>query len=487
VTVERFFDPDPAWHGLQSVTFAASGTQWTRADLVTAPYFGTEGADTMTGTDADDDMFGLGGDDLLSGGAGNDVLEGGAGDDTLDGGAGDDLYVFGPGDGADVIAASEDADPARFETLEFRGGILPGDVSMQRVGDDLILTVGAGGDRVTVERFFDPDPAWHGLQSVTFAASGTQWTRADLVTAPYFGTEGADTMTGTDADDAMFGLGGDDLLSGGAGNDVLEGGAGDDTLDGGAGDDLYVFGPGDGADVIAAQQDADPSRFETLEFRGGILPGDVSARRVGDDLILTVGAGGDRVTVERFFDPDPAWHGLQSVTFAASGTQWTRADLVTAPYFGTAGADTMTGTDADDAMFGLGGDDLLSGGAGNDVLEGGAGDDTLDGGAGDDLYVFGPGDGADVIAAQQDADPSRFETLEFDGGILPGDVSAQRVGDDLILTVGAGGDRVTVERFFDPDPAWHGLQSVTFAASGTQWTRADLVTAPYFGTEAPTP
>jgi Ca2+-binding RTX toxin-like protein len=221
---------------------------------VTAPYFGTEGADTMTGTDADDAMFGLGGDDLLSGGAGNDVLEGGAGDDTLDGGAGDDLYVFGPGDGADVIAASEDADPARFETLEFRGGILPGDVSAQRVGDDLILTVGAGGDRVTVERFFDPDPAWHGLQSVTFAASGTQWTRADLVTAPYFGTEGADTMTGTDADDAMFGLGGDDLLSGGAGNDVLEGGAGDDTLDGGAGDDLYVFGPGDGADVIAAQR-----------------------------------------------------------------------------------------------------------------------------------------------------------------------------------------------------------------------------------------
>ncbi len=483
VTVERFFDPDPAWHGLQSVTFAASGTQWSRADLVTAPYFGTEGADTMTGTDADDAMFGLGGDDLLSGGAGNDVLEGGAGDDTLDGGAGDDLYVFGPGDGADVIAASEDADPARFETLEFRGGILPGDVSMQRVGDDLILTVGAGGDRVTVERFFDPDPAWHGLQSVTFAASGTQWTRADLVTAPYFGTEGADTMTGTDADDAMFGLGGDDLLSGGAGNDVLEGGAGDDTLDGGAGDDLYVFGPGDGADVIAASEDADPSRFETLEFRGGILPGDVSARRVGDDLILTVGAGGDRVTVERFFDPDPAWHGLQSVTFAASGTQWTRADLVTAPYFGTEGADTMTGTDADDAMFGLGGGDLLSGGAGNDVLEGGAGDDTLDGGAGDDLYVFGPGDGADVIAAQQDADPSRFETLEFRGGILPGDVSMQRVGDDLILTVGAGGDRVTVERFFDPDPAWHGLQSVTFAASGTQWTRADLVTAPYFGTE----
>jgi Ca2+-binding RTX toxin-like protein len=483
VTVERFFDPDPAWHGLQLVTFAASGTQWTRADLVTAPYFGTEGADTMTGTDADDDMFGLGGDDLLSGGAGNDVLAGGAGDDTLDGGAGDDLYVFGPGDGADVIAAQQDTDPARFEILQFEGGILPGDVTAIRLGDDLILAVGAGGDRVTVERFFDPDPAWHGLQAVTFAASGTQWTRADLVTAPFYGTEGADTMTGTDADDAMFGLGGDDLLSGGAGNDVLAGGAGNDTLDGGAGDDLYVFSPGDGADVIAAQQDTDPARFEILQFEGGILPGDVSMQRLGDDLILAVGAGGDRVTVERFFDPDPAWHGLQAVTFAASGTQWTRADLVTAPYFGTEGADTMTGTDADDAMFGLGGDDLLSGGAGNDTLDGGAGDDTLDGGAGDDLYVFGPGDGADVIAAQQDTDPARFEILQFEGGILPGDVTAIRLGDDLILAVGAGGDRVTVERFFDPDPAWHGLQAVTFAASGTQWTRADLVTAPFYGTE----
>jgi hypothetical protein len=57
-----------------------------------------------------------------------------------------------------------------------------------------------------------------------------------------------------------------------------------------------------------------------------------------------------------------------------------------------------------------------------------------------------------------------------------------------VLAVGAGGDRVTVERFFDPDPAWHGLQTVTFAASGTQWTRADLVTAPYLRhRRAPTP
>jgi Ca2+-binding RTX toxin-like protein len=302
------------------------------------------------------------------------------------------------------------------------------------------------------------------------------------------GTEDADTIDGLGGNDTIQGLGGDDLLSGGAGNDVLAGGAGDDTLDGGAGDDLYVFHPGDGADVIAAQQDTDPARFEILQFDGGILPGDVTAMRLGDDLILAVGAGGDRVTVERFFDPDPAWHGLQLVTFAASGTQWTRADLVTAPYFGTEAADTMTGTDADDAMYGLGGDDLLSGGAGNDVLEGGAGDDTLDGGAGDDLYVFGPGDGADVIAAQQDTDPARFEILQFDGGILPGDVTAIRLGDDLILAVGAGGDRVTVERFFDPDPAWHGLQAVTFAASGTQWTRADLVTAPWStAPRAPTP
>jgi Ca2+-binding RTX toxin-like protein len=212
----------------------------------------------------------------------------------------------------------------------------------------------------------------------------------------------------------------------------------------------------------------------------------------GAELALSHG-GGDQIMAQGLFDAEASLRGGRQF---AGGTVPSQDDLLAIASEPTEGDDDLTGTEGadtiealggNDTVHGLGGDDLLSGGAGNDVLEGGAGDDTLDGGAGDDLYVFGPGDGADVIAAQQDADPSRFETLEFDGGILPGDVSARRVGDDLILTVGAGGDRVTVERFFDPDPAWHGLQSVTFAASGTQWTRADLVTAPYFGTGAPTP
>jgi Ca2+-binding RTX toxin-like protein len=63
---------------------------------------------------------------------------------------------------------------------------------------------------------------------------------------------------------------------------------------------------------------------------------------------------------------------------------------------GTAGHDTLYGTDRADDIFGLGGNDSIYGGAGNDRLFGGSGNDMLNGGAGAD--ILDGGEGGDTVS-----------------------------------------------------------------------------------------
>jgi Ca2+-binding RTX toxin-like protein len=118
--------------------------------------------------------------------------------------------------------------------------------------------------------------------------------------------------------------------------------------------------------------------------------------------------------------------------------------------FGTAAAETITGSAGDDIVHGgngadniMGavGNDIAWGGAGNDAISGndgvdnvngGAGNDTVDGGAGDDLVTGGGGadsllgsEGADLLLGGDGAD-------ELDGG----------AGADTLLA-GLGADKVT--------------------------------------------
>lgn len=69
---------------------------------------------------------------------------------------------------------------------------------------------------------------------------------------------------------------------------------------------------------------------------------------------------------------------------------------------GTAGADTVYGTDSDtgDTLVGLAGNDTLAGGKGNDTLVGGAGDDILIGGKGSDSLEGGKGSDLAVLSGR---------------------------------------------------------------------------------------
>ncbi|MDX2300839.1 MAG: calcium-binding protein [Xanthomonadaceae bacterium] len=577
VTVSTYFHQDGAGgYALDAIEFV-DGTAWDVATVKAMMLVGSASNDSMTGFATDDAMDGAAGDDTIRGAAGNDTVSGGAGNDwiygeagndVLDGGegsdvvyggdgddvlrggagvndylsgdAGSDTYLFGAGDGNTTIS-NYDVSAGRHDVLRFLEGVASTDVTARRSGNDLLLTIGATGEVVTVSTYFHNDGAGgYALDAIEFA-DGTSWDVATVKAMMLVGSAGNDTMTGFASNDVLDGgagddtiraAAGDDTVSGGAGNDWVYGDAGNDVLDGGegsdvvyggdgddvlrggagvndylsgdAGNDTYLFGAGDGNTTIS-NYDAGVGRHDVLRFLEGVAPTDVTARRSGNDLLLTVGATGEVVTVSTYFYNDGAGgYALDAIEFA-DGTSWDVATVKAKMLVGSAGNDTMTGFATDDAMDGAAGDDTIrgaagndtvSGGAGNDwiygeagndVLEGGEGSDVLYGGAGDDVlrggagandylsgdagndtYLFGAGDGNTTIS-NYDAGVGRYDVLRFLEGVSSTDVTARRSGNDLLLTIGATGEVVTVSAYFHQDGAGgYTLDAIEFA-DGTSW------------------
>ena len=135
---------------------------------------------------------------------------------------------------------------------------------------------------------------------------------------------------------------------------------------------------------------------------------------------------------------------------------------------GGAGADTLYGGNGNDALAGGADGDTLMGDAGDDALSGGAGNDSLTGGAGSDSYSFNLGDGQDTLN-NYDPGAAKTDALVFGAGIAAADVKAARSGDNLILTVANGADKVTVLNYFNADAAGPYKVELIRFADGTAW------------------
>ena len=247
MTVKDFFRNDSTLNRVEQIQFM-DGTVWTESEMIAWTYtptdrddviygspevdelsglggndtiYGLASADHLYGNDQDDQLFGNAGADTLEGGSGADrlfgeddadVLIGGLDNDFLDGGTGDDTYRFNRGDGHDII---DDADTTagNTDTLELGEGILPTDVQIQRMGNDLKLTILDTGDTITVKDWLVNDTAVHGIELITFA-DGTMWDTATIQDMLVKGTEEADTIIGFSGADTMEGFGSDDTLYG---------------------------------------------------------------------------------------------------------------------------------------------------------------------------------------------------------------------------------------------------------------------------------
>ena len=87
-------------------------------------------------------------------------------------------------------------------------------------------------------------------------------------------------------------------------------------------------------------------------------------------------------------------------------------NLPVAPVLGTAGNDTIIGTQwIDDVFAGGAGDDVLEGKQGDDTLDGGSGDDTLIGDQGNDQLIGGVGTDTYVLSLSMGTDT----VVETDG------------------------------------------------------------------------
>lgn len=447
------------------------------------------------GREGNDTLIGLG---RLDGGVGDDLLQGGSriyiyvaspppqpGDFSFGGleplplpvpAVVTNTYVFGVDYGHDTI---QEMDPEfnsayyqNLDTIEFLSGIAPGDVTWQRSGNNLELSVNGGLDRLTIQSFYDlsfnvggynVNGLWvppQGFETTTFSgfpsyyahsqielftfADGTVWT-TDHFGAPSLGDFRADT---------------------------------------------YRFGRGSGDVTVLDFDFIDPSspdkQVDILRVGPGVTAADVSVSRVNsDDLVLSIDGTGDRFTMQSFFTSvvvfPPFSNGYTTLPYQIEqvqfddGTIWSLGDLYNriSTISGTANNDSLAGNNRDNFIQGLDGNDSLYGGGGNDVLDGGAGNDYLEGGTGSDTYLFGRGGGQDTLRSE-DWTGSDLEVVQLGGDVLPSGVTieAAGIGDDLLVKINGTSDQLSLNWFLQ-GPVYQ-IDQLVFG-DGTVWDVATIM------------
>lgn len=443
---------------------------------------GLAGDDNLSGAEGDDRLLGGAGEDTLTGGDGADLLIGGTGADQTAGGAGDDAYYVddegdavteATGEGNDTIysTAGTFTATANVERLVLVGDAYEGvasDEGMEIVGnggdnfidggagDDTLLAgngndglYGGGGDDLLDGGDGDDtvyyDGAWADYTvtrisetEVTIASNAGVSDGSDKLISVehiYFAADDiyieplegwSIYQTGTSADDYIEGFANQtNALSGLDGNDILVA-AGNDELDGGAGDDtLYVS-----------------SEAYSTELYGG----------EGSDTAVIDGSSSDYALYYYPYstNQDPVaetayplpvkeiiLHEMEQVYFTADDVAVSINDI---PPVGTAGEDTINGSNRPDYLYGMEGNDVIVGNGGRDMLIGGEGTDTMSGGLGDDQY--GVDNAGDVVIETIDGGydhigsdvsftlPDYVESLAVSGGDDPL-VDAYAIGNSL--------------------------------------------------------
>ncbi|MEW6350716.1 MAG: calcium-binding protein, partial [Thermodesulfobacteriota bacterium] len=402
---------------------------------------GGSGSDYLSGGDGADTL--LGGDDAdrLAGGAANDTLDGGAGPDTLFGGSdnpylwwdtanGNDTFRFGRGSDQDTVV-DHDLTPGNTDTIQLASDVVPGDVTVRRSADDLVLSITGTTDTLTVRNWFWNDSPEYQVELVQFT-DATVWDVDDLKLMALQGTPTDDLLVGYSGPDTLAGLSGRDSIYGGAGSDSIDGGADDDRLEGGLGGDTYFFAHGSGSDQIY-DLDPTPGNWDVVRFTD-VTSTEASTARWGNDLLITYGS--DELTVVDYFKTSRAAK-IEEIRFSDGVllNEWTvPTEGRSVVMYGTEGPDSLPGSQSyGNEIYGLDGDDRLTGGPFGDRLDGGGGNDTLKSLGAHDTLLGGSGNDTFEASAGDD-------TLV--GGTGSDNMNGGTGSDSYELSAGAGQDRI---------------------------------------------
>lgn len=452
-----------------------------------------------TGNELDNHLVGNDLDNLLVSLSGRDVLDGGLGNDQLIGGSGDDTYIYAIEYGSDRVT-DYDETPGNHDSVDLVG-VDPGEVILQRLADDLVVSIEGEDGVLTLANWFLSDS--FRIEAVRFA-DGTIWGVEELVQraippnrAPILVRPLDDVMTLEDAafafqipPDAFSDPDAGDTLTYGA--SLADGAPLPDWLQ----FDIamgFFFGTPENGDVgtlrirvtatdpegesasgffdlaVANVNDApmfvgmlpELSAIAGMPLQYRVADGVFSDVDNGDSLSVSVrGAGGLPLPSWLCFDastglltgtPGAANSGVIGLEVVATDLHGASAAAaltlaVSAVLTGTNGADTLNGSAADDLLNGRRGNDQLSGLGGEDVLAGGEGRDRLLGGVGNDLLM-----------GQQDGD-----NLSGDAG---NDLLIGGKRDDT-LTLGPGADIVAFNRGDGKDVVFVGEGTATISLGG---------------------
>jgi Ca2+-binding RTX toxin-like protein len=409
-------------------------------------YYGTSGADNLTGSTSADYLFGYAGNDTLNGGTGNDTMYGGLDNDIYYVDSASDVVIENAAEGTDWIYSSNltgysiysNANVERLWLLGSAAGTtyylygnegsneLHGNTS--EVTDVPNYMYGYGGNDY-LNGYGGNDTLYGDTGNDTlYGGAHNDYLSGGTDNDDVRGAAGNDTMYGGSGLDSLYGGTEDDYIDGGSENDYIDAGTGNDTLQGGTGNDSMYGGTGDdsyyvdsASDFISESASAGTdtvfssfsqtlgNNLENLTLTGAaldatgnslnnVLTGNSSANVLdggtGADT-MDGGAGDDTYYVDNALDAtgetDTLTGGTDTVYASTDHTIGAGIEnlvLTGTAYLGTGNAlaNTITGNAAVNYLQGLSGNDTLLGGDSTDYLNGGADIDSMVGGLGNDYY-----------------------------------------------------------------------------------------------------
>jgi Ca2+-binding RTX toxin-like protein len=304
----------------------------------------------------------------------------------------DCTYFFANGYGHDTVL-DHDRTSGITDKILLGDGITPADVSLNRDGEDLVLSLNGDADTLTVHQWFWNDSPEYRVEVIQFA-DGTAWDVDTIKEKVLRATDGDDVLIGTSVSDTLYAYGGNDCVFGRGSDDVIDGGPGDDVVAGEAGNDTIICGdgadvasggmgddvidPGAGRDIVfggtdhdqygysgsngndvfkfgrgyeqdtVTDYDATSGNLDTILLNDDVAPADVTIRRVDDNLVLSINGTDDTLTVNNWFADESGTWQVEQIRFA-DGTLWNALDIKQMVLQGTPEDDLLIGYSTDDA------------------------------------------------------------------------------------------------------------------------------------------
>lgn len=437
VNPKEYFNTLPRIEGTSNADNLIGSSSYVTTEMI----LGYEGNDTITGGNGTTYIYGGSGNDTITDTSGNNYIEGNEGDDIINcpnnsshnvivGGQGNDTlnsgglvsYYFSKGDGIDTFHHTNYSTSSVAGNIVFGDDILPDDIIIETVGNNLEISILNTEDKIIVEDYFAS--ALNKIANFEFS-NGYRVTIDEFI-ANYqpkiigsntddeiigsnlndviYSYDGNDTISSGEGDDIIYGGDGNDYIDADGGNDTIYSGTGIDTIIGGTGNDTiinsggayYIFNSGDGVDVIT--QNKVPGEESVIIFGNGINLEDLNFENINGNLQISINNTEDKLIINDYFVNE--LNVVDKIKFANNSTIVLAEYLQNLPnnIIGTDGDDILYGTEANDVMSGLAGNDELYGSAGNDILDGGTGSDYMEGNTGDDTYIVD--DYYDVVVEQ---------------------------------------------------------------------------------------